>query len=275
MTYTISISNEKGGVAKTTTTVSLGAALVEGGKKVLLIDLDAQANLSLALGVDVAKIQRSMANVLMEGVPITAIKQNSGIPGLDIVPSNSQVGMAERFLPSRPDYVNTLKNALLPLTSKAANNPSATSSPEEESYDYIIIDCPPFLGAVTFNALVASNLLLIPTQPEYFSIYALHNLMALVRRVRAQLNPQLTYRLLITMFDRRNRTHRNLSEQLRSTFSGGLTETMIEVDTKLRESPIVGLPIIYHAPKSRAAMQYRKLSLEIIEYAKENPQQPA
>lgn len=266
MAYIISISNEKGGVAKTTTTVSLGAALVENGKKVLLIDLDAQSNLSLALGIDVAKIQRSMANVILEGMPISTIAQNSGIPGLDIVPSNSQVGMAERFLPARPDYVNILKNALLSQTDKDLT---------ETKYDFIIIDCPPFLGAVTYNALVASNLLLIPTQPEYFSIYALHNLMGLVRRVRAQNNPQLIYRLLITMFDRRNRTHRNLSEQLRTTFSGGLTETVIEVDTKLRESPIVGLPIIYHAPKSRAALQYRQLSLEIIEYAKENPQQPA
>ncbi len=260
MTYILSISNEKGGVAKTTTTASLGAALVESGKKVLLIDLDAQSNLSLALGIDVAKVQRSMANVLMESASVASIIQTTGIPGLDIVPSNSQVGMAERFLPSRPDYENTLRNALKKLPS---------------DYDFIIIDCPPFLGAVTFNALIASQLLLIPTQPEYFSIYALHNLMALVRRVRTQHNSQLTYRLVITMFDRRNRTHRTLSEQLRSTFAGGLTETMIEVDTKLRESPIVGLPIIFHAPKSRAALQYRQLSQEIIEYAKENSHQPA
>jgi chromosome partitioning protein len=260
MTYILSISNEKGGVAKTTTTASLGAALVENGKSVLLIDLDAQSNLSLALGVDVSNVQRSMANVLMESVSISTIILNTTIPNLDIVPSNGQVGMAERFLPARPEYENILRNSLQKI---------------QTPYDYIIIDCPPFLGAITYNALVASHLLLIPTQPEYFSIYALHNLMGLVRRVRAQQNPQLTYRLLITMYDRRNRTHRTLGEQLRSTFAGGLTSTMIEVDTKLRESPIVGLPIIYHAPKSRAAMQYRQLSQEIIEYAKENSQQPA
>ena len=137
------------------------------------------------------------------------------------------------------------------------------------------MDCPPFLGAVTLNAMVSVNMLLIPTQAEFFSIYALRNLMALIRRVRSQYNPGLKYRLLLTMVDRRNKIHRVLSEQLRTTFSQGVMETVIQTDTKLRESPIAGVPIIYHSPKSRGSLQYRALAQEILEYVKETADQPA
>ncbi len=137
------------------------------------------------------------------------------------------------------------------------------------------MDCPPFLGAVTLNALTAADLLLVPTQAEFFSIYALRNLMNLVRRIRTQYNPRLTYRLLLTMFDRRNRIHRTMAEQLRASFTSGVMQTTIDTDTKLRESPIAGVPIIQHAPKSRSAQQYRALAQEIIEYVKETTIQPA
>ncbi|WP_172797875.1 ParA family protein [Longilinea arvoryzae] len=256
----ISIANEKGGVAKTTTALSLGAALVETGLKVLLIDLDAQANLTLALGIEPGKVQRSAGNILLESAQPSRISRETGIPGLDIIPANNEMTYTERYLPSRPGYEMVLRKAL--------------QDPELD-YDYILIDCPPFLGAVTLDALTASNLLIMPTQAEFFSVYALRNMMTLIRRVRAQTNPHLTYRLLITLFDRRNRVHRTLAEQLHTTFSGGLLETVIETDTKLRESPIAGLPIIYHSPKTRSAIQYRALAQEIIEYVKETSAEPA
>jgi chromosome partitioning protein len=145
----------------------------------------------------------------------------------------------------------------------------------ELDYEFIIIDCPPFLGSVTMNALTASNLLIMPTQAEFFSVYALRDMMTLIRRVRSQTNPHLTYRLLITMFDRRNRVHRSLAEQLHTTFAAGLLTTIIETDTRLRESPIAGMPIIYHSPKTRSANQYRALAQEIIEYVKETSAEPA
>jgi chromosome partitioning protein len=260
MAYKIGIANEKGGVAKTTSTVSLGAVLVEMGLKVLLIDLDPQANLSLALGMEPNKIQRGSANLLIEQAALSSIILESSIPGLDLVPANSEMGMAERFLPNRQGYESILKRAFSQL-----NKP----------YDFVILDCPPFLGSVTLNALSSIDLLLIPTQAEFFSIYALRNLMALVRRVRSQYNPSLKYRLLLTMVDRRNKTHRIMSEQLRSTFTTGVMQTVIETDTKLRESPIAGVPIIQHAPKSRASLQYRALAQEILEYVKETTVQPA
>jgi chromosome partitioning protein len=260
MTYIISVANEKGGVAKTTTAVSLGAAIVEAGLEVLLIDLDGQANLSLALGSDTGKTKSSVVNVLLENLPARSAIQETGIPRLSLLPATAELSLAERFLPIRPGYEMTLAKAI-----QEAN----------QDFDYIILDCPPFLGAVTTNALMASNLLLMPSQAEYFSINALRNMMGMVRRARGQGNPHLTYRLLLTMFDRRNRIHRTLSEQLRTTFGNGVLETVIEIDTKLRESPIAGLPIIFHAPKSRAAVQYRALAQEILTYVKETTAQQA
>jgi chromosome partitioning protein len=259
MSYTITVANEKGGVAKTTTTISLGGALAEIGSKVLLIDLDVQGNLSLAVGIEPSKVQNSMAKAFMESVPISRLIQKSEITGLDIVASNQEMGLLERLLPSRTGYEKILPRVL---------------ENQNLDYDFIIIDSPPYLGAVTLNALAASNLLLIPTQPEFFSIYALRNLMNLVKRVRMQYNPGLIYRLLLTMYDRRNRIHRNLSEQLHTTFENGLFTTIIETDTKLRESAIAGLPITRHAPKSRAALQYRALAQEIHAYVKETTAQP-
>jgi chromosome partitioning protein len=143
-------------------------------------------------------------------------------------------------------------------------------------YDYIILDCPPALGAITQNALAAADLLLIPTQAEYFSAYALRNMMTLIRRIREEHNPNLAYRILVTMLDKRNRTHRNIHDQLRSTFGEGVFNTVIEIDTKLRESPIAGLPITRYKPGSRGSTQYRVLAQELMEYAKETEnRQPA
>jgi len=260
MAYIISIANEKGGVAKTTTTISLGGALAETGAKVLVIDLDAQANLSLALGFEPGKVKNTIVSAFMEGIPLSNIWQPTAFENLYIIPSNSEMGLVERFLPTRPAYEETLHQAIL-----SSNN----------DFDYILMDCPPFLGAVTLNALNVSNMLLMPTQAEYFSIYALKNMMNLIKRVRLKSNPKLTYRLVLTMFDRRNRIHRTMNEQLHSTFTNGVLETAIEVDTKLRESPIAGVPIMLHAPKSRSTLQYRALAQEIIQYVKETTAQPA
>jgi len=260
MMYTIAIANEKGGVAKTTTTLSLGGAFVENGARVLLVDMDAQANLTLALGNEPGKATKTIVNVLLEKLSINSISVETGIPGLFLAPANNEITIAERQLPTHPGYETTLREIL---------------NREVLSYDYVIIDCPPHLGASTLNALNAANLLIMPTQAEYFSIYALRDMMGLIRRVRAQKNPQLTYRLLLTMFDRRNRIHRTLSEQLRTTFGNGVLQNIIEVDTKLRESQIAGMPIIYHSPKSRSAEQYRALAQEILEYVKETIAEPA
>ncbi len=254
MAFTIAMSNEKGGVAKTTSTLSLGAALAELDYRVLLIDLDPQANLSLALGFETGEVEITSANVLTENTVIKNAICKTEVNHLDLVPSNARIENVEQFLPMRSHYLATLHNAL-----------EADPLP----YDYILLDCPPALGAITLNALSAADLLIIPTQAEYFSAYALRNMMGSIRRVRQESNPNLAYRILVTLLDRRNRTHRNIFEQLQNTFGQGVFTTVIEMDTKLRESPIAGMPITQYKPTSRGSQQYRVLAQELIEYAKE------
>jgi len=262
MTQIIAVSNEKGGVAKTTTTLSLGAALSEMGQRVLLIDLDAQANLTLALGYEVGETDRTSSNVLIEAVPLVDARRTTDMDHLDLIPSNSRIETAEQFLPVRTGYTSILRRSI-------------QSAGIGSQYEFILMDCPPALGAITLNALSAADLLLIPTQAEYFSAYALRNMMGLIRRVRDESNPDLAYRILVTMFDRRNRTHRNIHDQLRTTFAEGVFNTVIEIDTKLRESPIAGLPITRYKPGTRGALQYRVLAQELMEYAKETENRQA
>lgn len=255
MLTTIAISNEKGGVAKTTTTLSLGAALVESGSRVLLIDLDAQANLTLSLGLEPGEAERTACDVMLDNAPLLSARRKTDVENLDLIPSSSRIETSEQFLSVRTNYTTILQRAI----KTSSNMP----------YDYIILDCPPALGAITKNALAASDLLLIPTQAEYFSVYALRNMMSLIRKIRERDNPNLAYRILVTMLDRRNRTHRNIHEQLRTTFGEGVFNTVIEIDTKLRESPIAGLPITHYKSGARGSTQYRVLAQELIEYAKE------
>jgi len=226
------------------------------------VDLDPQSNLSLALGLELNETSLTSANVLIEGANVNESISKTDIENLDLIPSSFKIETAEQFLPMRTKYLNTLREAL---------------NVEELPYDYVLLDCPPALGAITLNALAAANLLIIPTQAEYFSAYALRNMMGTIRRVRQEVNPDLAYRILVTLLDRRNRTHRNIFEQLQTTFGQGVFTTVIEIDTKLRESPIAGIPITHYKPNSRGSQQYRVLAQELIEYAKEetNHQQTA
>jgi chromosome partitioning protein len=258
MTYFISVANQKGGVAKTTTVVSLGASLAHKGQKVLLVDLDAQANLTMSLGIDPIKTHKSITNVLLSTDLLTSVRRQSNLPGLDIIPSNAEMGMSERFLPIRKDYENILRSAFTHITNNGTT-----------PYDYVLFDCPPSLGAVTTNALHASHMLIIPTQAEYFSLSALRNMLGFVRRIREQGHPNLIYRILLTMYDVRNRVHRNLRAQLETTFNEGLFQSVIAVDTKLRESSLAGQPIIQYQPNSRGALQYQSLADEVNQHVHE------
>ncbi len=255
MTRIIAISNEKGGVAKTTTALSLGGALVEMEREILLVDLDPQANLTLGLGISPQNVRRSTADILLNSTSPLSISRETSIPGLDLIPSNPDMGMAERFLPIRQNYKFLLKEALASI----------------QLYDEIILDCPPSLGVITVNALVAANIIIIPTVPEYFSSYALKNVMGVVRSLRTNENPSLDYRLLITMLDIRIGSHKTLTNQIMTTFGKAVFNTPIQIDTKLRESTIVGVPITHYIPQSRAAQQYRTLAKQLTKHVqKEN-----
>jgi chromosome partitioning protein len=261
MAYTIAISNEKGGVAKTTSTLSLGAALAEAGQKILLIDLDPQANLTLALGFEPGKVEHTSANILLDSSPLLESCRPTNIAGVDLVPASNSLEQAEQVLPIYLNYTSRLRNAI-----ESVNN---------LPYQVILVDCPPSLGAITINALTAADLLIVPTQAEYFSAYALRDMMSIIRQVRSEDNPKLAYRILVTLLDQRNRTHRDIRDQLERTFGIGLFKTVIEIDTKLRESPILGLSITQYKPNSRGALQYRSLAEELIQYVKQTNSEAA
>jgi chromosome partitioning protein len=253
MTYLVTIANAKGGVAKTTTAISLGAALAEHDRRVLVVDLDPQANLTLALGFKPVDLPSTVADVLMGSESLQNIICETKVENLHLAPSNHEQLMAERFLSVRENYELILAKALKGV----------------EGYDYILMDCPPTLGALTHCAMAAANLLIIPTQPEFFSAHALRDMLNLIRAIRQRSNPELRYRLVLTMLDRRNGVHRSLHEQIRMAFSEALFETYIETDTRLRESPAFGVPITLYAPTSRGSDQYRELAQELRQYAHE------
>lgn len=254
----VAISNQKGGVAKTTTCVSLGAALVERSQEVLLVDLDPQANLSLALGAPPNGRHRTTADILLGNHTVVSVSRETALPGLDLVPASDDLRMVETFLHVREHYELTLRRALA----------------QASMYRMILCDCPPALGSLTLNALNAADLLLIPTQCEYFSAHGLNKVLELVRQTRETTNPHLSYRILITMFDRRNRVHNTIHAQLKEAFGDAMLETTIEIDTKLRETPFYGQPITSYAPNSRAALQYRSLAEELMLYAQQKAAQP-
>jgi chromosome partitioning protein len=282
----IAVANQKGGVAKTTTVVSLGGTLAILGKEVLLIDLDAQANLTLALGKEPSRLRGAITDVLFHSSTMLSVSRETSIPGLDLVPANSGMELAERFLPVRKDYEIILQHILNeelrphlksadPQSNDNQTHPSFERNFPVIEYDYVILDCPPFMGAVTLNALVAADLLIIPTQPEYFSAHALRTMMALIRQVRSQHNPKLIYRILITLFDKRNRIHRQVQEQINQAFGASVFNTVIGIDTKLRESAIEGMPIShlkFQGKTSRSAQQYDALAQEIIQYGWQHEQ---
>ena len=251
MANIIAISNEKGGVAKTTSTYSIGSALSAVGKKVLLIDLDPQGNLTLANGFEPGEIQNNCVNIFSNGTKLKNAILDTKNKNLFLIPSTFQLSEAESFLPLKENSDRILIELI---------------NAEILDFDYILMDCPPSIGIIILNALSAADLLIIPTQAEYFSAYALRNTMTLVRKVRLSSNPGLAYRILITMLDQRNKTHRTIREQLNLTFGSGLFKTVVEIDTHLRESPILGVPINQYRPNSRGTLQYKTLTEEIIEY---------
>ncbi|MEI6289677.1 MAG: ParA family protein, partial [Chloroflexota bacterium] len=208
-------------------------------------------NLTLANGFEPDDIQKNSSDILLDGLNIQEAIKKTNYQNLDLIPSLFRISEAEVLLPSRLNFGRILKNSLSKLSSE---------------YDYVILDCPPSMGAITNNALNAADLLIIPTQAEYFSAYALRNMMNLVRQIRLDINPSLSYRILITMLDQRNKTHKTIREQLIQTFGTGVFTTVIEIDTRLKESPIFGIPINRYKPGSRGSLQYQNLAEEIIAF---------
>ena len=258
MPIVIAVSNQKGGVAKTTTCISLGAALNERGYNVLLVDLDPQANLSLALGVNPMTVRRTVADVLMGNLTVADVRQTTAVPGLELLPANHQMRLVDRFLVARPKYEFALQEAVRP-------------APDT----FCLCDCPPNLGPLTLSALVAADLTLIPTQCEPFALHGVREVIIYMYDQRHRLGlPFADYRVLPAMVDRRNRIHGQTLVQLRDEFGRTVTAAMIEVDTQLRESQAAALPITWYASAGRSAAQYRALAEEVVTFFSPSLQSP-
>lgn len=246
----VTVSSQKGGVGKTTTCLSLAASLVELGQRVLVVDLDPQAHLTQALGVDPDGLRHTVGDVLLRQAGLMEISRETNTPDLDLAPANRGLILVEKMLHSSPGYEARLKAAL-----------EAEASPY---YDLVLFDCPPSFGPLTINALAASQLVLIPVTCDYFSMQSLHSYLRLLAIVRQNTNPVLEYRLLITLFDNRTRLSRMFLEQFRAKFPATLFETVIPLDSKLRESALFTQPITRYAAKSRSADEYRSLARELM-----------
>jgi chromosome partitioning protein len=254
MTTTIAISNQKGGVAKTTTCLSLGASLSELGHLILLIDLDPQAHLTLSMGLKPKELRRTVGDALLRNNSLVSVSRESSMLGLDIVPANPGLVVLDKVLYGQPGFQFRLKQGL--------------DSMGDGFYDFVLVDCPASFGTLTLNALAAADVLIVPIQCEYFSTYTLLNYMKLIRHTREKINPRLKLRVLVTMYDRRNKICRVTLEHVQRKLHNVILKTIIEVDTKLRESPAFGQPVTLYAPKTRGAEQYRALAAELLDHGR-------
>ncbi len=256
MTAILTISNQKGGVGKTTTAINLAAAIAQRKKKTLLVDVDPQANSTIAF-FETSDVQVSMFDVLSDHrADMASVIKPTRDPLLSVAPARLALAKLEQQLAGQFDAPFKLKDALAPI---------------QKDYEFILVDTPPALGILTVNAMVAATHLLVPIQAAYFAIEGTDDLLETYERIRARPNPALkVLGVVITLFDKRTNISRDTHEQIRSVFGSVLFRTRISKNVRLEESPAYKETIMTYAPKSPGALEYRKLALEVIQRVEED-----
>ena len=246
----ISIVNQKGGVGKTTTAINLGTALAAIDKKILLIDLDPQGNLSTGIGVEEKQRTNSVYDLITQSLSIHKTIQETKIPNLKIIPSNINLSGIEFELAADEDRTNKLNHKINGL---------------EGEYDFVLIDCPPSLGILTVNSLVASDSVLVPLQCEFYALEGLAQLLRTIEKVKENLNPNLFLEgVVLTMFDSRNRLSDDVVADAREHLGKKVFETVIPRNVRLSEAPSHGLPAIIYDQKCIGSLAYIDLAKELI-----------
>jgi len=255
MTIIYAIANQKGGVGKTTTAINLAASLAQSGARVLLVDMDSQANASHGLGVRVTRGEASILEVLLGEQTLGSIIRTSSVPGLDVVPSSPDMAGASVLLPSLAEREFRLKKALV-----------GEGMPARE-YRYVFIDCPPSLGLLTVNSLVAADQVIIPVQTEYYALEGLAQLMSTVVAVRERLNPGLRIAgLVLTMMDPRTTLARQVEQEIRTHFPHLSFNTVVPRNVRLAEAPSHGVPVSVLDPHCAGSDAYFDLALEVVSH---------
>ncbi|MCF6158533.1 MAG: ParA family protein [wastewater metagenome] len=250
----IALTNQKGGVAKTTTTVNLGACLAQIGKKVLLVDLDPQGNMSSWLGLDIHNLGKSMYNVFLEEVYFEEVLTKTCIENMTLAPSNVALAGVERILAHEKGRELILRNRLLPVA---------------ERYDYILLDCPPSLGLITVNALTFVKEVFIPVETKVLALNGLVTLTNTVQVVKEKLNRNLEVTGIIACrFDGRTNLSNEVYNQIKERFKDRVFDSIIRENVRLAECPISGKPITLYAPESPGALDYQNLAKEVVEKEK-------
>ncbi len=250
-TKILAIINQKGGVGKSTTAVNLSAALGRMGKEVLLVDLDPQGNATSGYGIDKRALDACVYNVLLGETPAEDVILSCVAEGVDVLPSTISLAGAEVELVNEMARENRLKSALGSLRGR---------------YDYILVDCPPSLGLLTINALVAADKLLVPIQCEFYALEGVTKLLDSMKRVKSILNPSLDiFGIVLTMYDSRTNLANQVVNEVRSFFGDAVFETLIPRTVKLSEAPSYGQSIIEYAPDNKGSLAYTDLAKEVIE----------